>query len=146
MKVPALKFLILRLLQEGPKTGYEIMKRLEEMLGSSYPGSVYPILRWWEEKGFVEKREKYRLTPRGEAFLKELENKRKQYLEMVKRDLLALSRALGDREMEELSSYIPLREKIGDEGMVILSRILEILTACDNSKKEELKKFLRTLC
>ena len=143
MKAPALKFLILRLLEEGPKSGYEIVKEVESLLGSSYPGSVYPLLRWWEERGFVEKREKYYLTSKGRKFLEELERRRNDYVERVKRDLLALARALKDPEMEKLVSFLPLRERIGDEGMVMLAAFLELLLRCGRKKREELKELLK---
>ena len=142
MKTPALKFLILRILEEGPLSGYEVGKRIEEILGHAYPGSIYPLLRWWEEKGFVRKGEKYELTQKGRKFLKELEEKRNKYIEMAKKDLLALARALGDSDMEKLVSYLPLREKIGDEGMVLLASVVEYLLRCGEEGRKRLREVL----
>ena len=140
MKTPALKFLILRLLEEGPKSGYEIGKRVKEILGVSYPGSVYPLLRWWEERGFVKKNRKYHLTEKGKAFLKELEERRSEYLERMKKDLLALARALNDPEMERLVYYLPLRERIGPDGMVMLANFVELLMKCKERVGRELRR------
>ncbi len=142
MKTPALKFLILRLLEKGPLSGYEIGKKVEEILGHAYPGSIYPLLRWWEERGFVQKRDKYELTEKGRRFLEELEKRRNQYLEMAKKDLLALARALGDSEMEKLVSYLPLREKVGDEGMVLLASVVEYLLRCGEAGRKRLREVL----
>ncbi len=142
MKAPALKFLILRLLEEGPKSGYEIIKDVENLLGSSYPGSIYPLLRWWEERGFIEKKDKYYLTTKGKEFLEELEKRRNEYVERVKRDLLALARALNDPEMEKLVSFLPLRERIGDEGMFLLAHLISLLTECKEDLLKGLKQFL----
>ena len=73
------KYVILRLLEEKPRHGYEIMKALEERLGGWYtpsPGTVYPTLQLLEDQGFVravetEGKKVYHITPEGEAFLRE---------------------------------------------------------------------------
>jgi DNA-binding PadR family transcriptional regulator len=51
-----LKFVILRLLDEKPRHGYEIIKELEERSGGRYtpsPGTVYPTLTMLEDMGFA---------------------------------------------------------------------------------------------
>jgi DNA-binding PadR family transcriptional regulator len=51
-----LKFVILRLLDEKPRHGYDIIKELEERSGGRYtpsPGTVYPTLTLLEEMGFA---------------------------------------------------------------------------------------------
>jgi DNA-binding PadR family transcriptional regulator len=73
------KYVILRLLEEKPRHGYEIMKALEERLGGWYtpsPGTVYPTLQLLEDQGYVravetEGKKVYHITPEGEAFLHE---------------------------------------------------------------------------
>jgi DNA-binding PadR family transcriptional regulator len=79
------ELLLLGLLREGPKHGYEIKKKIKEIL-SLFSGvdlrSIYYPLRVLEKKGFLEKRitkqgrrpERmvYELTPRGESHFKEL--------------------------------------------------------------------------
>ncbi len=73
------KYVILRLLKEKPRHGYEIMKALEERLGGWYTpsaGTVYPTLQLLEDQGYVravetEGRKVYHITPEGEAFLQE---------------------------------------------------------------------------
>ena len=74
-----LKFVILRLLKEKPRHGYEIIKALEEKLGGCYtpsPGAVYPTLQLLEDQGYIkatesEGRKVYQITPDGEAYLAE---------------------------------------------------------------------------
>ena len=60
------RYLVLLLLAEGPKTGYEIVKRMREILrdvGSGVsPGTLYPLLRSLEEEGLVSSTEE----PRGQ--------------------------------------------------------------------------------
>ena len=71
------KFVILRLLKEKPRHGYEIIKALEEKLGGCYtpsPGTVYPTLQMLEDQGYVRVAEEggkkvYHITPEGEALL-----------------------------------------------------------------------------
>jgi len=71
------KFVILRLLKEKPRHGYEIIKALEERLAGCYTasaGTVYPTLQLLEDQGYVRVVEEngkkvYHITPEGEAFL-----------------------------------------------------------------------------
>jgi DNA-binding PadR family transcriptional regulator len=51
-----LKFVILRLLDEKPRHGYDIIKELEERSRGRYtpsPGTVYPTLTMLEDMGFA---------------------------------------------------------------------------------------------
>lgn len=72
-----MKYVILRLLREKPRHGYEVIKELEERFGGWYspsPGTVYPTLEYLADQGLVrvvetEGRKTYHITPEGEAFL-----------------------------------------------------------------------------
>lgn len=74
-----MKYVILRLLKEKPRHGYEIIKALEEKLGGWYTpsaGTVYPTLQLLEDQGLVriveaEGKKVYHVTPEGERFLEE---------------------------------------------------------------------------
>src|SRR6187399_3114290 len=49
-----LKYVILQLLEEKPRHGYEIIKAIEERFGGAYapsPGTVYPTLTMLEDMG-----------------------------------------------------------------------------------------------
>jgi DNA-binding PadR family transcriptional regulator len=73
------KYVILRLLKEKPRHGYEVIKALEEKMGGWYSpsaGTIYPTLQLLEDQGFVravetEGKKVYHITPEGEAFLEE---------------------------------------------------------------------------
>ncbi len=73
------KFVILRLLREKPRHGYEVIKALEEKLAGCYspsPGTIYPTLQLLEDQGYVRVVEEggkkvYHITPEGEAFLEQ---------------------------------------------------------------------------
>jgi DNA-binding PadR family transcriptional regulator len=74
-----LKYVILDLLKEKPRHGYEIIRELEEMSHGLYtpsPGAVYPTLQMLEEMGYAEAVERdgkkvYTITEEGLKFLDE---------------------------------------------------------------------------
>jgi DNA-binding PadR family transcriptional regulator len=52
--------LVLAALLDGPAHGYELMDRLERFSGGNWrpsPGSIYPLLAMFEDKGVVESHE-----------------------------------------------------------------------------------------
>ncbi len=73
-----LKLVILALVAEKPRHGYEIIKELSERVGGDYspsPGVVYPTLTMLEEMGYAstsqdeQGRKLYSVTPEGEKQL-----------------------------------------------------------------------------
>jgi DNA-binding PadR family transcriptional regulator len=51
-----LRFVVLALLAEQPRHGYELIKELEDRTGGAYrpsPGVVYPLLAMLEDEGFI---------------------------------------------------------------------------------------------
>jgi DNA-binding PadR family transcriptional regulator len=73
-----LRLLVLRLLQEKPRHGYEIIKAIEDRLAGTYspsPGVIYPTLTLLEELGHAEvrategSRKLYAITEAGAAAL-----------------------------------------------------------------------------
>jgi DNA-binding PadR family transcriptional regulator len=74
-----LKYVILDLLRDKPRHGYEIIRELEEMSYGFYtpsPGAIYPTLQMLEEMGYataVERdgRKVYTITEEGVEFLTE---------------------------------------------------------------------------
>jgi DNA-binding PadR family transcriptional regulator len=78
-----LKYVILRLLEEKPRHGYDIIKELESRFGGSYapsPGTVYPTLTMLEDLGYArvvpeESGKKiYEITDEGRKHLAEHSN------------------------------------------------------------------------
>jgi len=73
-----LRFIILSLVAEKPRHGYEIIKAIEDQLGGVYspsPGVVYPNLTLLEEMGYISvtpvgNKKEYGITPEGLAYLK----------------------------------------------------------------------------
>lgn len=75
-----LKFVILQLLENKPRHGYEIIKELEERSGGRYapsPGTVYPTLTMLEEMGYAAGaaeaggKKVYAITDEGRKYLAE---------------------------------------------------------------------------
>lgn len=73
-----LKLVVLRLLEDKPRHGYDIIKALEEHSGGLYspsPGAVYPTLQLLEELGQARAvdegggRKIYEITDAGRAYL-----------------------------------------------------------------------------
>ena len=72
-----LRYLILKLIAQKPRHGYELIKAIEEQFGGAYspsPGVVYPTLTMLEDLGYTiataeGNRKLYTITPEGEAFL-----------------------------------------------------------------------------
>lgn len=74
-----LKYVILQLLVEKPRHGYEIIKAIEERFGGTYspsPGTVYPTLTMLEDMGYA------RVTPQeGGKKVYEITDEGRKYLE-----------------------------------------------------------------
>src|SRR4030066_837748 len=83
-----LKYIILDLLKEKPRYGYEIIRDLEERSHGFYtpsPGVVYPTLQMLEEMGYASAAERdgkkiYTITEEGSKFLA----KQKDFTDEVK--------------------------------------------------------------
>jgi DNA-binding PadR family transcriptional regulator len=76
-----LRLQVLRLLNEKPMSGSEIISDIKKQTNGLWkpsPGSIYPLLSWLQDKGYIkevaEKEagiKRYELTDQGKAFLEE---------------------------------------------------------------------------
>jgi len=73
-----LRYVLLGLIAESPRHGYELIKAIEEKFGGTYspsPGVIYPTLTLLEELGYIRPeaadgpRKQFVVTPEGIAFL-----------------------------------------------------------------------------
>ncbi len=73
-----LRLLVLAMLSEQPRHGYDLMREIEERTGGSYapsPGVMYPTLQWLEDMGYARisddsgARKNYLITTEGASFL-----------------------------------------------------------------------------
>ncbi|ADJ65109.1 PadR-like family transcription regulator protein [Herbaspirillum seropedicae SmR1] len=79
----ALRIVMLHLLQEKPRHGYDMIKAIEQLVGGGYspsPGVIYPTLTLLEEMGYASVqgedggKKLYTLSPEGQAHLEEKDN------------------------------------------------------------------------
>ncbi|MEM3666404.1 MAG: PadR family transcriptional regulator [Candidatus Bathyarchaeia archaeon] len=76
-----LRYQVLELLNERPLSGSEIMNEIERKTSGSWrpsPGSVYPLLAWLQDNGYVQEVpvqesgiKRYMLTDKGKRLLEE---------------------------------------------------------------------------
>jgi DNA-binding PadR family transcriptional regulator len=75
-----LKLLLLALIEQQPRHGYELIRTIEEMFHGHYspsPGAIYPTLTMLEEMGYASveneqgNRKLYAITEEGRAYLQE---------------------------------------------------------------------------
>ncbi|AKU24114.1 PadR family transcriptional regulator [Massilia sp. NR 4-1] len=75
----AMRYVVLQLIAEKPRHGYEIIKELAQRAGGAYtpsPGAIYPLLSMLLDMGHVSasadgNKKLHTITPEGEAFLAE---------------------------------------------------------------------------
>jgi len=101
----SLRLVILHLLQEKPRHGYEVIKAIEQLVGGDYspsPGVIYPTLTLLEELAYaaVEAenggKKLYRVTAEGLVFLEE----HRAGLELVLKRMELKKRASGSESPE----------------------------------------------
>jgi len=76
-----LRYQVLKLLNEKPMSGSEIMSEIEKQTNGNWkpsPGSIYPLLAWLQDKGYIKEAaeqeagtKRYTLTELGKTFLEE---------------------------------------------------------------------------
>lgn len=89
-----IRYHVLRLLNEKPMSGSEIIQHIEEKSGGRWrpsPGSIYPLLAWLQENKYIEEvsaqepgLKRYALTDEGKKFLQEHEKRRSKMEEHFK--------------------------------------------------------------
>jgi len=103
-----LRLVLLSLIDEKPRHGYELIKELEQKFGGGYtpsPGSVYPTLTLLEELGHVKSeptegtKRLFEITSAGTRFLKD--NEAAPASALARMDMAAKA-ATGDRPPSDL--------------------------------------------
>ncbi|MBW2970482.1 PadR family transcriptional regulator [Candidatus Woesearchaeota archaeon] len=99
-----LKIVVLKALGEGPKSGYSLMKYVEDKVGSKpSPGSMYPLLDALKKDGFltvkgVGRSKEYSLTSEGKLKLKAVEEKRNELIDGFVSNMKMFSALTGEKE------------------------------------------------
>jgi len=134
-----LRLVLLKLIADEPRHGYELIKAIEEMTGGEYapsPGIVYPTLTMLEDMGLIaEKKSKdskkvYEATDEGRAHLGENQEEVDELIERLEE--LGHHRRRGQRP--EIGRAIgnlmtALRNRIAHEGWndQLLDEVVDIL-------------------
>ena len=117
-----LRLVLLALVAETPRHGYELIKAIEELSGGNYapsPGVVYPTLNLLTDEGLITEqasdgaRKSFAVTDAGRA---ELDGRVAEFEAIVER-LKALA------EERERHSAPPLKRAIGNLFMAVRSRM-----------------------
>lgn len=116
-----LQLLLVALLIEAPRHGYELIKLLEVRSNGFYtpsPGMVYPALTYLEEIGYTSvvaegNRKSYSLTPEGRGYF-EANRERIEViwakLNFLGKKMGMVRRALAGEDAEESTANRPLKE------------------------------------
>ncbi len=130
-----MKYVILKLLKDKPRHGYEVMKALEERTRGCYkpsPGTVYPTLQWLEDEGLVQCEERdgkkiYSITDEGLAFLDDNKSTVEEIFERVEETIDSLlsdpipdvTRLVGRLVTQTYKAAWKLREDADRRGKVV---------------------------
>jgi len=119
-----LRLVLLKLIADKPRHGYDLIRAIEERTGGAYapsPGIVYPTLTMLSEMGLIDEqladgaRKLFAITPEGTAHLAEHD------AEVV--SMLARLDALG--AMRERTDAVPIRRALHNLRSVLQSRLGE---------------------
>ncbi len=97
-----LKILVFKALQEGPKSGYSLMKYIYEKVGiRPSPGSIYPLLEQLKKENLVAAKRtgrtlEYRLTPQGKQKSALIEEKRQECVQNIVSAMKMMSALTGE--------------------------------------------------
>ncbi|MDR3206661.1 MAG: PadR family transcriptional regulator [Candidatus Methanoplasma sp.] len=121
--------MVLMVLRDGPKTGYEIILSFEERSLGAWrpsPGSIYPTLDALEKKGLVrmltdDDRKTYELTEEGLAFTKKMDEK-----------------FAGHWDMANFKEMSQIRNEISE----VMALVRTVMSEKDKEKNKELMSIL----
>ena len=87
-----IRYHVLEALSQKPMSGSELMEDIEKHTGGFWkpsPGSIYPLLSWLQDNGYIEELpaenglKRYKLTESGKSLLDEQKKIRKKFREEV---------------------------------------------------------------
>ncbi|MGY2901858.1 PadR family transcriptional regulator [Bradyrhizobium sp. URHC0002] len=119
-----LRLVLLKLIADKPRHGYDLIRAIEERTGGAYapsPGIVYPTLTMLSEMGLIDEqlaegaRKLFAVTPEGTAHLAE------HHAEVAA--MLARLDALA--AMRQRTDAVPIRRAMHNLRSVLLSRLGE---------------------
>jgi DNA-binding PadR family transcriptional regulator len=145
------KYLILDLLKDKPRYGYEVIRELEERFHGFYspsPGVVYPTLQYLEDMAYVTSREQdgkkvYTITNEGLKFLEDQSQTVNDIRSHIRRGWGPWSSELRDQFRDVMHEIHDLGRLIGRRSRGMngekMGRIGDVL----KKGYEEIEKILR---
>jgi DNA-binding PadR family transcriptional regulator len=137
---------VLHSLHREPKTGYDLLKEIEELTKGVWvpsKGTIYPMLRQLEEQGIIVPQETgaraktiYALTENGETALTEMKERRHQSHENVQIIRNIHTEIFGEGRASLAESVWEIRECIRDLSDDKQKRAQEILMQCKHDLRE----------
>lgn len=118
-----LRLILLALIGDAPRHGYDLIREIEERTGGAYvpsPGVVYPTLTMLADMGQIEERESegakklYGITAEGEAHLKD----------NIEQVALLMGRLAELGNMRERTDGGPIRRAMGNLKTVLRDRVM----------------------
>lgn len=134
-----LRLILLKLIEDAPRHGYDLIREIEERSGGAYapsPGVVYPTLTLLEDMGLIDEvrsegaRKQFAITEAGRAHL--AENAEQVTALFARLADLAESREKADsvpvrRAMRNLKEALQYRMMRGETSAEIAHQVAEIL-------------------
>jgi DNA-binding PadR family transcriptional regulator len=132
-----LRLLVLHLIQEKPRHGYEIIKAVEDLAGGAYapsPGVIYPTLTMLEELGQIAgteegSRKSYAITPDGAAALAENQEAVAAILARIADAQPRESAMPVLRAMENLGNVLRMKLRAKAASPEVVNKIVDTLDA-----------------
>jgi len=127
------RIIILKVLNERPMHGYEVIKEVSEMFGGMYApsaGMVYPTLQWLEDESLVNSSQEesgkkvYRINDAGKKFLANGQQTLKRLSAFQKKmpeEKLEMMRAGRKLFQTTMASFPEISEKKAKEATKILN-------------------------
>lgn len=135
----SMKLLVLKLLEEKPHHGYEIIKSVGQLVGGDYspsPSVIYPRLTSLTEQGLVNSSERddglkeYSITPQGKLYLDQFKvelNALLGRLQMLQSKAAARRVPEIEQAMENLKTALHQRFTIGEPEIEMTDQIAKII-------------------
>lgn len=144
-----LKLLILKELEKGDATGYDLIKKVGRRISKEpSPGSVYPLLKELAESGFLTvnvkgNRKFYSLLEKGRTVLREASHREKEAI-LRKIDVLKRSGILKEDEAREMVEFVRMKKEAWLKmfEMDNWSRFLNLLIKASEKHESEVNRIL----
>ena len=150
-----LKIVVLKAISESPKSGYSLMKYVEDNIGSKpSPGSMYPLLEKLESEKLISVKTKgrakeYTITAEGKKRLSLIEEKRAECMANVAENMKLMETLTGEKQGIHAEAFkairkgeLPLKE-LNPELDKFRSQLFRLMKSGKlKTKREEIKKIL----